>query len=221
MPVDEDLLLLPDDRPDSTVFDPELEAAVMSFQRRHGLDDDGVVGRRSRTMLNMTVAQRIRQVELNMECLLWLQEDLGSRYIWVNIPAFELVVIEDGREALAMDVIVGRDYRSTPVFSGLMTYLEFNPYWNVPHKLAVEDNLPKVQTNPGYLASHGFKVFARWDSDVPLDPDMIDWNGLSASSFHYRLRQDLGVENALGRVKFMLPNEHSIFLHDTPHRELF
>ena len=81
MPVDEDLVLLPDDRPGSTVFDPELEAAVMSFQRRHGLDDDGVVGRRSRTMLNMTVAQRIRQVELNMECLLWLQEDLGSRYI--------------------------------------------------------------------------------------------------------------------------------------------
>lgn len=212
---------LADDGSDSTVFDPELEAAVMRFQRSHGLDDDGVVGRRSRTMLNMTVARRIRLVELNMERLRWLQEDLGNHYIWINIPAFELVVIEDGREALAMDVIVGRDYRSTPVFSGLMTYLEFNPYWNVPHKLAVQDILPKVQADPGYLASHGFKVYSGWDSEVAIDPDTIDWNGLSASSFGYRLRQDPGEDNALGRVKFMLPNEHSVYLHDTPHRELF
>ena len=204
-----------------TVFDPALEQAVMRFQRRFGLDDDGVVGRRTRAMLNMTVAQQIRQVELNMERLRWLQEDLGNRFIWINIPAFQLAVIEDGREALAMDVIVGRDYRSTPVFSGLMTYLEFNPYWNVPHKLAVEDILPKVQADPAYLVSHGFQVFSGWSSDVPLDPATIDWNGLTPSSFGYRLRQDPGVYNALGRVKFMLPNEHSVYLHDTPNRELF
>ena len=209
------------DHQTSTLFDPELEAAVMDFQRRFGLDDDGIVGKHSRAMLNTTVAQRIRIVELNMERLRWLQEDLGNRYIWINIPAFELVVIEDGREALAMDVIVGRDYRSTPVFSGRMTYLEFNPYWNVPHKLAVEDILPKAQVDPGYLDSHGFKVYAGWDSDVAIDPATIDWNGLTESSFSYRLRQEPGEENALGRVKFMLPNEHSVYLHDTPHRELF
>jgi murein L,D-transpeptidase YcbB/YkuD len=205
----------------STVFDPELEAAVMAFQRHHGLDDDGVVGRKTRAMLNMTVAQRIRIVELNMERLRWLQEDLGNRYIWINIPAFQLSVIEDGQEVLAMDVIVGRDYRSTPVFSGLMTYVDFNPYWNVPHKLAVEDILPKVQADPEYLASHGFKVFAGWTSDEPLDPATIDWNSLTETSFGYRLRQDPGEHNALGRVKFMLPNEHSIYLHDTPNRALF
>jgi murein L,D-transpeptidase YcbB/YkuD len=203
------------------VYDAATEAAIRRFQERHGLEVDGVVGPATLAALNVTVGERIDQIEINMERWRWISDELADRYIWVNMPAFSLAVIENGRTAMAMRVIVGRAYRQTPEFSGLITYLEANPFWNVPYSIATKDLLPKIQADPGYLASQGLEVFAGWSDEQPIDPATIDWSALGAGRFPYRLRQDPGPLNALGRIKFMFPNEYSVYLHDTPSRELF
>lgn len=121
-----------------------------------------------------------------------------------------------------MRVVVGRTYRQTPVFSARMTYLEFNPYWNVPRRLAAQDILPKAREDPMYLVSRKIRVLSDWSQDsMELDPLHIDWSLFDGKNFSYRFRQDPGPLNALGRIKFMFPNEHNVYLHDTPDRELF
>jgi L,D-transpeptidase YcbB len=207
----------------TTVYDPQTEAAVKRFQQRHGLEVDGAVGPATLAALNVTVGQRIRQIEINMERWRWVSDELADRYIWVNMPGFSLQVVENGRTVMDMRVIVGRAYRQTPEFSGLMTYLELNPYWNVPHSIATKDLLPKIKADPvGYLAGQGMEVLASWSADAqPIDPATIDWSAFGTGYFPYRLRQDPGPLNALGRIKFMFPNEYSIYLHDTPSRDLF
>jgi len=121
---------------------------------------------------------------------------------------------------LAMRVIVGRLLRPTPAFVGLMTYLVLNPYWEVPHHLAVVDLLPKIQADRGYLAKNGIKVFTL-GGGAPRNPAAVDWQQLGRGNFPYHLRQDPGPKNSLGRIKFIFPNHYNIYLHDTPTPELF
>lgn len=207
---------------DPDFFDDRIEQAVIRFQRRHGLDADGVVGRNTLAALNEPIEERIEQILVNMERWRWMPDDLGDRYILVNLAGFEVDVVEDGRTIIEMPVVVGRPYRRTPVFSGLMTYLEFNPTWTVPPNIARKDILPKAQQDPAYLAGQKIRVFNGWDNDAPeLDPLTVDWKSLGNGRVPYRLRQDAGPNNALGRVKFMLPNRFDVYLHDTPSRELF
>lgn len=204
------------------VFDATLEQAVVRFQARHGLEADGVVGPASRAALNRPVEDRIRQIEVNLERWRWLPEDLGDRYVLVNIAGFQLRVMEAGESVLQMRVVTGRPYRQTPVFSDQISYLVFSPYWHVPHSLATQDKLPVFQKNPDLVAQQGFEVFRGWGAGAqPIDPSTIDWQRLSAANFPYRLRQRPGPQNALGQVKFMFPNRHSVYLHDTPTRGLF
>jgi murein L,D-transpeptidase YcbB/YkuD len=204
------------------VFDEDLDTGVRHFQRRHGLDVDGVVGPATLSALNASADERVRRIEVNMERWRWLPQDLGRRYVIVNIANFELDVVEAEQEVMTMRVIVGRDYRRTPVFSGKMTYIVLSPYWHVPPSLAVKDILPQVRSDPGYLSRKGFKVFQGWGADTKeIDPGSVDWSKVTGTNFNYRFRQDPGPVNALGRVKFMLPNKFDVYLHDTPSPDLF
>lgn len=204
------------------VFDEAMEQAVRRFQRRHGLVPDGAVGSRTIDVMNVPVEVRVRQIELNMERWRWLPQWLGDRYLVVNIADFSLALVEDGRETLKMRAVVGRPYRKTPVFSADMTYLVLNPYWNIPGTIAVQDMLPAIQRGTGFLEKNRIRVFADWSEGAPeLAADSIDWQAVGGHYFPYKLRQNPGPENALGRIKFMFPNKFAVYIHDTPHRALF
>ncbi len=195
---------------------------VIRFQERHGLDPDGKVGPATLAALNVTAGERVDQIRVNMERWRWLPQELGARYVLVNIADFHLDLVENGEPVLAMRVIVGKDYRRTPVFSDQIRYLVLNPAWEVPNQLAVQDILPEVRRNPDYLSQMGIKVLQGWGAgERELDPSSIDWRSVSPRQFSYRFRQAPGPQNALGTVKFMFPNRFNIYLHDTPKRELF
>ena len=203
-------------------FDEALREAVVRFQKRHGLGTDGVVGEKTIEALNRPPIDRIRQISVNLERWRWLPQDLGGRHILVNVANFDLDYIENREVVLSMRTIVGRDYRRTPVFTGSMTYMVVNPSWEVPHSIATQDILPQVLKNPAYLDSMGFKVLSGWGHDEKqISSRSIDWKSITRSHFPFRLRQKPGPANALGRIKFMFPNEHNVYLHDTPGRSLF
>lgn len=203
-------------------FDGELAAAVRRFQARHGLGADALVGRGTLAALNVPIQDRINQIIVNLERWRWLPESLGERYVLVNIAGFSLDVIEHGESTLSMRVVVGRPYRRTPVFSDNIRYLVLNPSWEVPSTIAGQDKLPLIRQNPGYIEEQGYQLLQGWGADErTIDPATVDWSAVSARSFPYRLRQGPGPKNALGQVKFMFPNKFSVYLHDTPARELF
>jgi murein L,D-transpeptidase YcbB/YkuD len=207
---------------DGDSYDQGLETAVMRFQYRHGLVADGVVGKKTLAALSVSVEARILALQLNMERWRWHPDSFGERYLLVNIPDYTLAVMEGDWMVRRMRAIVGRSRRQTPALSGLMTYLEFNPYWNIPRKIARRDILPKVVSDPEYLTRQGIRVFDSWDHQArELDPTDIMWENLSSRYFPYRLRQDPSDMNALGRVKFMFPNPQSVYIHDTPGKALF
>ena len=211
---------LPTSEGSGETFDAGLEAAVWRFQTRHGLVADRIVGRQTLAALNVPAAQRARQLAVNLERWHWLPRFFGERHLRVNLPAFHLELIDKGERILDMRVIVGRLVLPTPAFVGRMTYLVLNPYWEVPPRLAVRDLLPKIQKDRDYLAENGFKVFTL-GGGARRNPADIDWQQLGPGNFPYHLRQDPGPRNALGRIKFIFPNEYNIYLHDTPTPELF
>jgi murein L,D-transpeptidase YcbB/YkuD len=203
------------------LFDPTLKEAVQRFQTRHGLTADGVVGAKTLTELNVPITERIRQLTASLERCQPLPVVLENRHILVNIADFTLKLFEEGKPVLSMPVIVGKTYRQTPVFNGLISSLVLNPSWGVPHSIATKDLLPKIKKNPGYLSQLHLRVFQGGKSSTEISPAIVDWANLSQAHFPYRLRQDPGPNNALGRVKFLFPNPYDVYLHDTPSRELF
>ncbi|MBF0129603.1 MAG: L,D-transpeptidase family protein [Alphaproteobacteria bacterium] len=207
----------------SPVFDDVLELALKRFQKRHGLDEDGALGRQTLTALNVPVQERIRQIALNMERWRHLPGNPGADHILINVAAAEMTIVDNGRTALSMRVVVGQPTRQTPLFVGRLTHMILNPTWNVPRHLAVEDVLRKIREDSRYLSKMGLRVFAPGENgeEKEVDPSTIDWPKLGVSRFPYRLRQDAGPKNAMGRMKFVLPNPDDIYLHDTPQRNLF
>jgi murein L,D-transpeptidase YcbB/YkuD len=196
-------------------YTPELVEAVKRFQRRHGLADDGVVGPGVVAAMNVPLATRIKQIELNLERWRWLPRDLGDRYILVNIPEYHLEVWEGERVPLSMRVVVGKEETPTPIFNDEMSYLVFSPYWNVPPSIAEGETLPAVLSDPGFLARTNMEVL---DTDgTVIDPTAMDLSDPA----RYRFRQKPGSDNSLGLVKFMFPNQFDVYLHDTPADSLF
>lgn len=204
------------------LYDETLEVAARAFQRRHGLDADGAIGARTVAALNVPVEARIRQIQLNMERFRWMPDEFGDDHVFVNLAGFELDLVVQGTTRLSMRVVTGRQYRETPVFSDRIRYLEFNPTWTVPPKIAVNDLLPKIRKDPGFLSAGGYRVYAGWQDGAPqVDPAKVDWSAVGKGRFPYRLHQAPGKKNALGQVKFMFPNRFDVYLHDTPAREHF
>jgi murein L,D-transpeptidase YcbB/YkuD len=220
-------LIISGDLTDTTIgnqiyFDEVLEDGVRRFQARHGLKVDGIVGRKTRFALNVPVEDRIRQIRLNMERWRWLPQDLGKCHLAVNTADFKLSVVENEQTIKSIRAIVGKIKRPTPVFSQKITYLELNPYWNIPHSIALNDILPRIKKDAGYLADNKIMVFENWEEDArKVNPESIDWDAITKKNFAYKLRQDPANSNALGRIKFIFPNEFSIYLHDTPAHNLF
>jgi murein L,D-transpeptidase YcbB/YkuD len=204
------------------IFDHDVEMAVRKFQKRHGLKDDGRVGKSTLKDINVPIETRIRQIALNMDRLRWLSDDMGRNYIFVNIADFSLEVMEDEQPVMAMRIIAGKDEQRSCVLSAKMTYLELNPFWRVPDSIATKEILPQIKKDPGYLAKKNIKVFKDWsDNAKEIDPMLVNWSRVRASNLGYKFRQEPGPLNPLGRIKFIFPNECEIYLHDTPARHLF
>lgn len=200
---------------EAIAYSAELQEAVKTFQRRHGLTDNGVVNAVLAGELNVPIDRRIRQIELNMERWRWLPRELGERYVFVNIPDMRLDVWDGDRVRLSMRVVVGKKDTPTPIFNDEMTYLVFSPYWNVPTNIAAEETLPAVLKDPGFLQRTNMEVVDK--SGNAVDPASIDLTNPA----EYRFRQRPGSDNSLGLVKFMFPNQYDVYLHDTPADSLF
>jgi murein L,D-transpeptidase YcbB/YkuD len=207
---------------DPELFDEALRDAASTFQERHGLLADGVVGFGTIDALNITVDDRLATMQLNLARLQQQPRTWGENYIVVNIPAAAMVLVQGGVATMATKVIVGRGDRQTPEIHSAINRLEFNPYWTVPSGIYRKDILPKARKDPGYLVSHNIRVFTSWtDRAAELDPRSVNWYGEDASKMRLRLRQDPGPDNALGPAKFLFPNSYDVYLHGTNKPSLF
>lgn len=202
------------------LFDPALAAAVETFQRDNGLTDDGAVGARTLAAMNAPAATRLAQVVVNIERVRWMNHDLGNRYLYVNIPDFTVRLIDNGAETWQSRVVTGLAHKTeTPEFSGLVRYMVVNPTWHIPDSIAIRDYLPKLQRDPMVLKRQNIDLMTR--GGTVINPKLVDFRQYTPENFPFRIKQRPNDDNALGIVKFMFPNEFSVYMHDTPHRELF
>ena len=204
---------------EAELYDDVTAQAMRHFQQRHQIDADGIVGTRSIAALNVPVAARIAQIRVNLERARWLLRDLPPTYVLVDIAGFSVRYVREGKPVLESRAVVGKPFRRTPIFRAGISYLEFNPTWTVPPTILRNDVIPAMRKDPTYLTRRNIRVLDL--QGRPADASTIDWSAQTGRGFPYLLRQDAGPENALGQVKFMFPNAHHVYLHDTPSRELF
>lgn len=201
----------------SPVYDQQLAIAVQRFQQRHGLEAKGLIGRQTIITMDIPPEERVQQIMLNMERWRWMPDNLGENHLLVNLAAFELQRVQSSTIVERMNVVVGAVATQTPEFSDEMEYVEFNPTWTVPYSIATKEMLPKLRSNP-YAYAEDFEVFV---SGALSSWGLIDWYAYGPGKFPFTFRQRPGSKNALGKMKFMLPNKHNIYLHDTPAKDKF
>ncbi len=181
----------------SLIFDKALEKDIIEYQMRNGLQPDGKPGKETLQAMNVTVQDRIQQLRLNLERCLQLADDYGEKYILVNIPAFEMIAMKNGKPVFYSKIVAGKESDKTAIFRGTMRYVVFAPYWNVPESIMQKEIFPEMAKHPGYLeANH------------------MEWHD-------GKIRQKPGPWNALGGVKFIFPNAYNMYMHDTPAKTLF
>jgi murein L,D-transpeptidase YcbB/YkuD len=204
---------------DEDLFDEFLKDQVIQFQKLNSLDPDGVVGKATIRELNIPVKERILILESNLERWRWISDDLGRRYIKVNIANFDLSLVENEKPVLQAAAVVGEPYKQTPVFSSVLHYLVLNPDWTIPEDILKEEIIPEIKKNHSYLIKNKMKVLRMDGTEV--DTASINWNSVIADDFPYMIRQDPGPVNALGRIQFLFPNKYIVYIHDTPFKYLF
>lgn len=204
---------------DPASYDATVEAALRRFQARMGLESDGVAGAGTVAELNVPVAERIRQLRVNLDRGRVLLQDLPEKFVVVNIAGYTAYVVQGQDIVWSARVQVGKPYRKTPLFRSDINYLVFNPTWTVPPGIIRADILPAAKADPASITRKGLKLLDSGGREV--DPASVDWSRYSGGHIPYTLRQDPGPKNALGRVKLMFPNPYFVYLHDTPSQALF
>lgn len=203
---------------DSLLYDVNLVSAVKFFQLRHGLEPDGIIGDKTVKFLNQSFGEKANIIALNMERMRWNMQGYGENYILVNIPEYKLRVYENQKEGLEMNVIVGASNKATPIFSDALEHVVFSPTWTVPVSIIREEIIPNLRSNPEYYSK---KNYTFYKNDVEIDPTLEDWSSGTINPYQLRVVQGPGKDNALGLVKFVMPNTMSVYLHDTPNHRLF
>jgi len=200
----------------------EVENALQAFQARMGLEISNTADEASRNALSRSIEDDITSVALSLERWRWLPRDFGKQHVFINIPAFHAELVKDQETTLSMRTVVGSEEHPTPSFSRDMTYIEYNPTWTVPGRIKNDKLIPKERENPGYLESRNFEFLKHGKEGVVRVPaSAVSREDFNAEYFPYILRQRGGSGNALGRMKFMMPNQHAIYMHDTPAKHLF
>ncbi|GLQ11946.1 L,D-transpeptidase [Devosia yakushimensis] len=202
---------------DGLVYDDALVAAIKTFQLGAGLEDDGVLGPATLTALNGGVPVTREDILANMERWRWMPRDLGQFNVFVNIPEYRLTINRDGAETYGTRVVVGSTKNQTPVFSDNIRHIVVNPYWNVPSSIIRNEIAPKTRANPGYIASQNMELI--YQGNV-VSAYQVNWAAVG-DTFPFRVRQKPGPGNSLGQIKFLFPNKHDVYLHDTPSKGLF
>jgi murein L,D-transpeptidase YcbB/YkuD len=203
---------------DSLSYDPALVEAVKSFQARHGLQSDGVIGEKTLRFMNQSFRDKAEVIALNMERIKWLPDNVTGNYISVNVPEYKLRVYDDQKQTLEMKVIVGASNKATPIFTDELEHIVFSPTWTVPTSIIKEEIIPNLRKDSLYYSKKNFLFFK---NDEEIDPIAEYWSDANINPYQYRVIQNPGTDNSLGSVKFMMPNNMSVYLHDTPNHRLF
>jgi murein L,D-transpeptidase YcbB/YkuD len=206
---------LPQEETASDSYDETLTAAVKQFQREQYLKADGSIGTATLAALNVSTQQRIEQVRANLERGRWLLHNVPESFVLVDVAGYKVSYFKGGERVWNSRVQVGKPYRSTPIFKSAINYITLNPTWTVPPTILRKDVLPKVRKDPGYLARNNIRVLNR--NGQTLDASEVDWSRPG----NITLRQDAGPKSSLGRAALRFPNSYAVYLHDTPHQELF
>jgi murein L,D-transpeptidase YcbB/YkuD len=207
-------------RMESALYDDAVLVGVKQFQQRHGLKADGIVGNATRAAMNVPVEERIDQLRVNLDRARWVLQDLPQKFVMVDIAGFNVQYIQNGKVHWKTRAVVGTAYRKTPIFRDHIRYIVFNPTWTIPPTILRKDTLPKIKRNLESLRNENMVVLNQQGAQI--DPATIDWSQYpGGKSFPYLIRQQPGPKNAMGRVKFMFPNKHNVYLHDTPSKSKF
>lgn len=197
----------------------KLATAIKSFQARHALETDGKPGKNTRRLLNMTLLDHIRQIEVNMERWRLEPKEFAERYVWVNIPVYKMKVMEADTLVMESRIVAGDPKTPTPLLESKINYLLIYPYWNVPYSIAWKEMLPKIQRDSSYLRKNRFEVLDR--NGIVIDPHTINWKKYSKNNLPFKFRQREGEDNSLGVMKFNFNNKHGVYMHDTNAKRYF
>jgi len=200
-------------------YDDHLIAAVKAFQARHHMEPDGVAGKTTIAAMNVSVAERIKQIRVNLERTRWVIHDMPSSNLIVDIAGFRLQYYHDNALAWTSKVMVGQPFHQTPIFRSAITYIVLNPTWTITPDIIKNETVPSIINDPGYLAKQRLRVLD--SSGAEVDANTIPWQQYKGKHFPYTLRQDAGRDNSLGLIKFLFPNPYHVYLHDTPSKSLF
>ena len=204
---------------DPTLYDDTVMAAVRVFQTRHHLEPDGVAGKSTIDAMNVTAAERVNQIRVNLERARWIFHDMPSSSIIIDIAGFMLQYYHEKLPVWRTKVMVGQPFNQTPIFRSAITYLVVNPTWTIPPEIVKNETVPRILTEKNYLAKQHLRILTSTGEEV--NPTSVPWRQFMGKYLPYTLRQDPGEENSLGLIKFIFPNPHHVYLHDTPSKALF